>query len=107
MAPAELEAALLTHPSIADAAVTGLSSEFTGQERVRAYVTLKPESKSKVSERDVVQWIEGRVAKHKRLTGGVVFVDAVPKSPSGKILRKVLREWSKRDAISEGRRARL
>ena len=107
VAPAELEALLLAHPSIADAAVVGLNSEFTGQERVRAYVMLKPETKGKVSEKDIVRWVEKRVAKHKQLTGGVVFVDTVPKSPSGKILRKILREWSKRDAMKESRRARL
>jgi len=39
-----------------------------------------------------------RVAKHKRLSGGVVFIEEVPKSPSGKIQRKVLREWAKGDA---------
>lgn len=38
------------------------------------------------------------MAKHKQLTGGVVFIDEVPKSPSGKIQRKVLREWAARDA---------
>lgn len=39
-----------------------------------------------------------RVARHKHLTGGVVFIEEVPKSPSGKIQRKVLREWAKKDA---------
>jgi 4-coumarate--CoA ligase len=41
-----------------------------------------------------------RVAKHKQLTGGVVFIDEVPKSPSGKIQRKILREWAKNDAVA-------
>lgn len=40
-----------------------------------------------------------RVAKHKQLTGGVVFIDEIPKSPSGKIQRKELREWAKKDAV--------
>jgi 4-coumarate--CoA ligase len=38
------------------------------------------------------------VAKHKQLSGGVVFIEEVPKSPSGKIQRKILREWAKKDA---------
>jgi 4-coumarate--CoA ligase len=46
----------------------------------------------------------GRVAKHKQLSGGVVFIDEVPKSPSGKIQRKVLREWAKGDAETWKRR---
>lgn len=51
-------------------------------------------------------WMETRVAKHKRLTGGVVFVDEVPRLASGKIQRKVMREWAKRDASAEEQAAR-
>lgn len=47
---------------------------------------------------DIEEWIKSRVAKHKRLVGGVVFVDEVPKSASGKIQRKTIREWAKADA---------
>jgi acyl-coenzyme A synthetase/AMP-(fatty) acid ligase len=47
---------------------------------------------------DIEKWMAERVAKHKQLTGGVVFIDEIPKSPSGKIQRKELREWAKRDA---------
>jgi 4-coumarate--CoA ligase len=74
----------------------------------RAYVVLKEAAKGKVSEKDVIEWIATKVAKHKRLTGGVKFIDEVPKSPSGKIQRVVLREWAKRDADHvTGIRARL
>lgn len=74
----------------------------------RAYVVLKEAAKGKVSEKDVIEWIATKVAKHKRLTGGVKFIDEVPKSPSGKIQRVVLREWAKRDADQvTGIRARL
>ena len=61
-------------------------------------MVLKDAAKGKVSEKDVVEWIATKVAKHKRLSGGVKFIDEVPKSPSGKIQRVVLREWAKRDA---------
>ncbi len=44
-----------------------------------------------------MEWTKGKVAKYKWLTGGVVFVNEVPKSASGKIQRKVLRVWAKRD----------
>jgi 4-coumarate--CoA ligase len=67
-------------------------------EHPRAYVSIKDEHNGKVTPEDIQKWIAGRVAKHKHLTGGVVFIDEVPKSPSGKIQRKVLREWAARDA---------
>ena len=95
VAPAELEAVLLTHSSIADAGVVGVQESFDAQELVRAYVLLK--AGEKVSGTEIRAWMEGKVAKHKRLTGGVVFVNEIPKSAAGKIQRKVLREWAKRD----------
>lgn len=45
---------------------------------------------------EIVDWVASKVANHKKLRGGVVFIDAVPKSPSGKILRKELRQLAKR-----------
>jgi acyl-CoA synthetase (AMP-forming)/AMP-acid ligase II len=95
VAPAELEALLLSHESISDAAVCAVLLEH--EERPRAYVAVKEQWKSKMEERKIEEWVRERVAKHKWLTGGVVFVDEVPKSPSGKIQRKVLREWAKAD----------
>jgi 4-coumarate--CoA ligase len=95
VAPAELEAALLEHPSVADAAVVGIT--LHNEEWPRAYVVLKEDLQGRVTERDIQSWIKPRVAKHKWLAGGVVFVDEVPKSASGKILRKVMREWAKKD----------
>ena len=96
VAPAELEAALLEHEDIADAAVVGIT--LHGEEWPRAYVTLKEKSKGHVTEAQVQQWIKSRVAKHKQLVGGVRFIDEVPKLASGKIQRKVMRDWAKRDA---------
>ncbi|KAF2177455.1 4-coumarate-CoA ligase, partial [Zopfia rhizophila CBS 207.26] len=96
VAPAELEALLLEHEHVADAAVCALQIEH--DELPRAYVSLKSEHKRKSSEWDIENWVAERVAKHKQLSGGVVFIEEVPKSPSGKIQRKVLREWAKVDA---------
>ncbi|KAF1991214.1 4-coumarate-CoA ligase [Aulographum hederae CBS 113979] len=105
--PAELEAALLENEAVADAAVVGLQMEH--EERPRAYVALKDEAKGKISEKDIEEWMAQRVAKHKRLTGGVAFVEEVPKSPSGKIQRKIMKEWALEDAkkMKEGPKAKL
>ncbi|KAF2220754.1 hypothetical protein BDZ85DRAFT_267091 [Elsinoe ampelina] len=97
VAPAELEAVLLENEDIADAAVVGILDEDGHEERPRAYIALKDSAKGKVKEAEIVKWIDSRVAKHKRLEGGVKFIDEVPKSPSGKIQRKVMRDWAARD----------
>ncbi|KAF3357604.1 hypothetical protein VdG1_03392 [Verticillium dahliae VDG1] len=110
VAPAELEAVLLENEHIADAAAVGIT--VNGEEKPRAYVAIQEDSKGRVTPGDVAEWIKTRVAKHKRLTGGVVFVEEVPKLASGKIQRKTMREWAKRDATaieaaSQQERARL
>lgn len=60
---------------------------------------MQPAAKEqKISPRDIQDWIAGRVSRHKHLKGGVAFIDEVPKLPSGKIVRKLMREWAKRDS---------
>ncbi|ELT94820.1 hypothetical protein CAPTEDRAFT_20304 [Capitella teleta] len=88
VAPAELEALLQEHPKIADAAVIGVPDAEAG-ELPKAYVVLKP--KCEMSVDDVKNFVAGKMARFKQLRGGVDFVASVPKSPSGKILRKELR----------------
>lgn len=96
MAPAELEAVLLEHDHIADAAVVGIT--LHNEEWPRAYVTVQDHAKGKITPAEIQEWIKSRVAKHKWLVGGVTFVEEVPKLASGKIQRKTMREWSKADA---------
>ncbi|KAM7194445.1 putative 4-coumarate--CoA ligase [Naviculisporaceae sp. PSN 640] len=94
VAPAELEALLITHPGILDAAVIGVEGE--GTEVPRAYVV--PVDRKGITENEIVEWVSEQVSNYKRIRGGVVFLDAIPKSPSGKILRKDLRELAKRQS---------
>ncbi|KEF56374.1 uncharacterized protein A1O9_07955 [Exophiala aquamarina CBS 119918] len=101
VAPAELEALLLEHPQIVDAAVIGVKTP-TDDENPRAYVVpapLKPGMTS-LREDDVVEFVNTRVSKVKHLTGGCVFTDAIPKNPSGKILRRQLRDQAAKEGES-------
>jgi len=86
--PAELEALLITHPAVADVAVIGVPDEEAG-ERPKAFVVLTPGVDASASE--IEEFVAEHVAHYKRLSE-VVFVDAIPKSPSGKILRRLLRD---------------
>eukprot|EP00026_Physarum_polycephalum_P004972 Phypoly_transcript_04998.p1 GENE.Phypoly_transcript_04998~~Phypoly_transcript_04998.p1 ORF type:complete len:440 (+),score=65.65 Phypoly_transcript_04998:698-2017(+) len=88
VAPAELEALLLTHPDIADVAVIGKPDEEAGEVPL-AFVVLKKDHKA--TEKEIVAWAEKKTAHYKKLRGGVRFVEAIPKSASGKILRRLLR----------------
>ncbi|HUR49102.1 MAG TPA: AMP-binding protein [Acidimicrobiales bacterium] len=88
--PAELEALLLTHPQVADAAVIGVPHDEAG-ELPAAFVVLK--SGAEVTAADLQEFVAGQVATYKQIRR-VTFVDAIPKSASGKILRRVLRESS-------------
>lgn len=88
VAPAELEECILTHPEVADCAVLGVPDLGAG-ELPKAYVVVKDKNKPNP---DIAAFVASKLAPHKQLRGGVRFVDAIPKSASGKILRRVLKD---------------
>ncbi|KAL4927632.1 acyl--CoA ligase [Aspergillus undulatus] len=105
VAPAELEGILVDNASIDDVAVIGLESKEHGTEVPVAFVVRSAKSKSSgVSAADeasnIATWLEAKVAHHKRLRGGVRFVDEIPKSASGKILRRLLKKQAAEESAA-------
>jgi len=88
--PREVEELLFTHPGVKEAAVVGMPDDYRG-EAVSAYIVLKPESKGKVTEAEIIQFCRTNLATYKapRI---VAFVDELPKTLVGKVLRRRLRE---------------
>lgn len=103
VAPPELEAVLLEESArIVDVAVIGLKAEpGSDTEMPRAYVVRKPGTN--ITEEEVKRLISEKLASYKQLKGGVVFLKEIPKSPSGKILKRVLREWADAEAGQDGK----
>lgn len=88
--PAELEAVLLSHPAIADATVVGVP-DADGEEVPKAFVVRQPgETGARLTADEVMAFVADQVAPYKKVRQ-VEFIDAIPKSASGKILRKELR----------------
>ncbi|KIW35430.1 uncharacterized protein PV07_02127 [Cladophialophora immunda] len=114
VSPSELEAVLLSHPRIVDCAVLGFRPASRraphADELIRAYVVVRRPSadsgsspvESPLTEDEVKAFIRKNLAGYKALTGGVVFVAEIPKSPSGKILKRVLKEQAEKEAGAEG-----
>ena len=95
--PAELEGILVGNENVADAAVIGVEWKGLHTEVPKAYVVRSAASKTsgRLAQEEAVniaRWLDSQVASHKRLRGGVEFVDAIPKSATVKILRRVLRK---------------
>ncbi len=86
VAPAELEALLLTHPQVTDAAVVAMPHSTAG-EVPKAFVVTSTD----IDGNELMAWVAERVAPYKKIRA-LAFVDEIPKSPAGKILRRVLRE---------------
>lgn len=76
-------------PMIADAAVVGIPDNIAG-EIPRAFVVLKKDAK--ITEQEICDWVANKVVKYKHLAGGVEVLDAIPRNPGGKIMRKELKD---------------
>ncbi|KAK5163863.1 uncharacterized protein LTR77_010257 [Saxophila tyrrhenica] len=108
VAPAQLEGLLLGHPAVTDVAVVGVFSDARATELPRAYVVVAAGYRGDDKlEEALHQWFNELVSPHKRLRGGIRFVEAVPKSNAGKILRRVLIEQARKEEMGAGVKARL
>jgi acyl-CoA synthetase (AMP-forming)/AMP-acid ligase II len=95
IAPAELEDLLFKNPKVFDAAVIGKpSKELDIGQIPKAFIILKPEFKGKVTEEEIIDWVAERISAYKKIRE-VEFVDEIPKSASGKILRRELIDLEK------------
>lgn len=107
VAPAELEAHILSHPSVADCAVIPVPDDAAG-ERPKAFIVKSPfvgveEGDHKIKQ-EISKYIRDHKARHKWLDGGIEFIDVIPKSTSGKILRRMLRDKEKETRRKRGAR---
>ena len=93
--PSELESKLIHHPLVREAAVIGVWNADEATEVPRAFVVLRndvqEQDRTRVV-RSISEFVAGQVSNYKRLRGGVVVADALPKNPTGKILKKALKE---------------
>jgi 4-coumarate--CoA ligase len=93
VAPEELESLLVSHDDIVDAAIVPLQVQGRADPVIRAFVV--PKSANALTEGDVLSFVESRLPQEKRLTGGVNFVDSIPRSALRKILRWKLHDMAK------------
>ena len=85
-----MEAILYRHPAIAEVGVVGVPDSYRGEEPF-AFVVLKPDSKGIVREEEIAEWARAEMAVYKA-PRHIRFVDALPKTASGKILKRILRD---------------
>jgi acyl-CoA synthetase (AMP-forming)/AMP-acid ligase II len=95
VSPSELEAFLLTHPAVADCCVVPVPEERSGEVPKAFIVKNQRYSNSNCDEEvlkhEIQEYVKENQADHKRLAGGIEFLDVVPRGPGGKLLRRMLR----------------
>ncbi|KAF9782546.1 hypothetical protein IL306_011709 [Fusarium sp. DS 682] len=93
VSPVELEEILVHHSAVEEVAVCGIWSEEASSDLVRAYVVPKQGVEAAPdTAKSIAQFLNGKVSGYKQLRGGVVFVDELPKSPTGKVLKRILKD---------------
>ncbi|KAI0080345.1 amp dependent CoA ligase [Panus rudis PR-1116 ss-1] len=100
VAPAELEGHLLNHPDVTDVCVVGVPDEYSGEVPL-AFVVLSQAAQERIKKdpkeadrvkADIMKFVADNKVHYKKLAGGVEFIDIIPKNPSGKLLRRFLRD---------------
>jgi acyl-coenzyme A synthetase/AMP-(fatty) acid ligase len=95
--PRAIESILLTHPAITDCAVIGIPDELCG-ERAKAYIVRSKTEMSDLDEEDLAdhvdEYVQERLHESHWLHDRIVVVEALPKSESGKVLKRVLKGWN-------------
>jgi 4-coumarate--CoA ligase len=98
----------MDNQSINDVAVIGVELKEEHTEAPRAYVVPAPHVKrDEAAAAEIVKWMDSKAAYYKKLRGGVRFVDEIPKSAAGKILRRVLKDMAKEEEKQNSGRAKL
>lgn len=98
MSPTELEEIIEQHPNVADAAVTSVWNNTEATEVPQAFVVPKVKVFSSDRERvsqEIQKMVASKVSGYKKLRGGVLFVDQLPRNPTGKLLRRELRSLAR------------
>ncbi|CZR69048.1 related to 4-coumarate-CoA ligase [Phialocephala subalpina] len=100
VAPTELEEIISRHPTVSEVCVIGVWNEMQSTEVPRAFIVLKsPRLESTTTASQIDEFVKSQVAGYKALRGGICFVQMLPKSPTGKILRKELRKEDTADSL--------
>ena len=85
VSPAEVEAELVSHPDILDAVIVPIYSAGVVDPKIKAFVV--PRSAGVISEKQILEYMKGRLAEYNDITGGVKFIDKVPRNATGKVMR--------------------
>ncbi|KAJ6002954.1 hypothetical protein N7451_005501 [Penicillium sp. IBT 35674x] len=100
VAPSELENIIIQHPLVEEAAVIGIWSASQDTELPRAYVVLREDNRGRSNAavlQEISNFVSDKVSNYKRLRGGVVAIDALPRNTTGKVLKKVLKDRAESD----------
>ncbi|PSR76712.1 hypothetical protein PHLCEN_2v8309 [Hermanssonia centrifuga] len=115
VAPAELEGLLLDHPDVDDACVVGIPDEYSGEVPL-AFIVPSPKALGRMKtdpgevekvKSTLTKYVADNKVNYKRLAGGIEFVDSIPKNPSGKLLRRFLRDKAKEMMKAKQAKAKL